>query len=204
MLVPRLAMPFGMSPRWRVIALLAVSAAGLLPARPMRQGAARRNARCQRACRPAATVSKTASPPRNSGTASPASPKASSGRAATAHAPTSRAPSRRASARCVPKGSRPRRGRARAVVLPRRLLRADAAAGTSARRPDHADQHEVVRLPLFRREPALGSAVPQRRQRRAQAATAAIPARSTGRTRPTTTAACWCTCPSISTPGSPA
>ena len=81
---------------------------------------------------------------------------------------------------------------------------ADASAPDRARRTDHAGQHEILRLPLFRQQSALRRAVPQYLQGRAARAIAAMAAGSTGRTRPTTTTACWCTSPRLSTPASPA
>ncbi len=66
-------------------------------------------------------------------------------------------------------------------------------------RPDDARQPEVVRLPILRQQSGLGGAVPQHLQGRPPRPPQLFGAASTGRTRPTMTAACWCTSPSIST-----
>ena len=151
--------------------------AAVFRARPMRT---RRQARARlppmRRLRPKslpATRSTTASRRRSSGIASPTANESLAQRQISDFAP----------ARTAQKAS------PRPTASPR-WRRNSLSAAAGERRPDHAGQHEILGLPLFRQQ----SAHPTRRSstspKAIAAAIAAMAAGSTGRTRPTTTTAC--------------
>ena len=149
----------GTFPAGAVVGRRCAVRAAFLHAGPMRQGAERRQCSPQHASSQSQRrhVSKTASRRRNSGIASRPSERKS--------CCSGRSPSRD-----TPAATRRSRSAARARAGPRRLARADAhpTAPDRARRADHAGQHEILGLPLFRQQPALRSAVPQRLQGRSQ------------------------------------
>ena len=97
---------------------------------------------------PPATVSRTASRNRNSTTASRPRAKACVQRQVAARP-------------AAAQGTRPSRSGSRRSTPTLTLPQADRA-----RRTDHAGQHEILRLPLFRQQSALRSAVPQHLQGR--------------------------------------